>query len=350
MVALDSRVQGLQLCLRESMTKFRGSDSTDLEICTAGYKPIALYLNEQMIPILDKLGVSHEWFFDLQKQEIERLSLVSSTAKHAAKFLASHAIGDKLRLPWFIEKLSHIDLAFQQDEFLTRVVEAAVLVQLRNLKYKARIPVKEGFTLLSILDETGILKEGEVFCIADIDGVAKVITSQRDEKIIVTRSPALHPGDIQTAVAVEVPNESPLMKLRNCIAFSQKGPRDLPSMLSGGDLDGDLYHIIFDRKARLNRPPFEPADYPRVSPRELHREVEKSDMTDFFVEFMEVDQLGRICVMHKIIADQSEEGVSDARCIDLAEMASTAVDFSKTGQPVSTRSNLYTIASYFPSG
>jgi hypothetical protein len=36
----------------------------------------------------------------------------------------------------------------------------------------------------------------------------------------------------------------------------------------------------------------------------------------------------------RMLADQSEEGVNDERCIKLAEMASTAVDFSKTGIPV----------------
>ncbi|KAG9233793.1 rna-dependent rna polymeras-like protein [Amylocarpus encephaloides] len=334
MLALDSRLKGTKLCLRESMTKFRGSDSADLEICTAGYKPIPLYLNEQMIPILEKLGVSDNWFYKLQRNEIERLHSTTATAKNAAKFLASHSIGDQIKLPWFIERLSQMKLAFQQDDFLTRVVEAAVLVQLRTLKYKARIPVKHGYTLLGIMDETGILNEGQVFCITDDSGVSRVITGQNGQEVIVTRSPALHPGDVQTAVAVEVPSSSPLMKLQNCIVFSQRGSRDLPSMLSGGDLDGDLYHVIFDHRASITRPTFTPADYPRQPPRELDREVESSDMTDFFVEFMETDQLGRICNTHKMIADQSRQGVTDPYCIMLAEMASTAVDFSKTGIPV----------------
>ena len=54
-------------------------------------------------------------------------------------------------------------------------------------------------------------------------------------------------------------------------------------------------------------------------------------MTDFFLTFMATDQLRRICNAHKILADQSEDGTNDTRCIVLAEMASTAVDFSKTG-------------------
>lgn len=233
----------------------------------------------------------------------------------------------------FLGKLPQLQLSFQDDIFLTDVVEKAVLIQLRSLKYKARIPVKDAFTLLGIMDETGILEEGQIFCIVDVDGRARVITGENGQRVIITRSPALHPGDVQLAAAVTVPESSPLMQLRNCICFSQKGSRDLPSKLSGGDLDGDTFHIVFDPNART-REPFAPADYARQAPRELNRPVQRQDMTDFFVKFMETDQLGRICNTHKMLADQSEKGVNDERCIKLAEMASTAVDFSKTGIPV----------------
>jgi len=63
-----------------------------------------------------------------------------------------------------------------------------------------------------------------------------------------TQSPALHPDDVQLVQAVILPQSSALWNLRNCIVFSQNGLRDLPSMLSGGDLDGDLYNIIYDEQ------------------------------------------------------------------------------------------------------
>jgi hypothetical protein len=335
MLSLDTRLLGTSVFLRPSMTKFTGSTSNDLEICTAGHKPIPLYLNEQVIKILEDLRVPPQLFLNLQAKEVNRLRLITSSTINAAQFLKTSSIGDKIHLPWFLDKLSKMNLAFQDDSFLTDVVEAAVLIQLRTLKYKARIPVKDGFTLLGVMDETGILEEGQIFCIVDVDGESKVFTARDGGKVVITRSPALHPGDIQLAKAVTVPNDSPLMKLRNCICFSQKGSRDLPSMLSGGDLDGDIYHIFFDPRIR---PAPEniclPADYARQSPVELSRPVNKSDMINFFVKFMETDQLGRICNAHKMLADQSDQGVNDPDCIKLAEMASTAVDYSKTGKEV----------------
>jgi hypothetical protein len=330
MLSLDSRLEGKSVFLRESMIKFRESNSTDLEICTAGYKPTPLYLNQQMIKILEDMGVDHHFFMNLQAMEVERLRMTTSSTEKASKFLKTHSIGDKINLSWFIGRLSQLQLSFQDDKFLTDVVEAAVLMELRALKYKARIPVKDGYTLLGIMDETGILEEGQIFCIVEIDGKARVITGKNGKEVIITRSPALHPGDIQLATAVIVPEESPLMQLRNCICFSQKGSRDLPSKLSGGDLDGDTYHIIFDSNAQPVTP-FPPADYARQKPLDLGRPVTRQDMTDFFVTFMETDQLGRICNAHKMLADQSDEGVLDHRCVLLAKMASTAVDFSKTG-------------------
>ena len=105
--------------------------------------------------------------------------------------------------------------------------------------------------------------------------------------------------------------------------------------IRGGDLDGDLYNIIFDENLYPKRIS-EPADYPIVDPIDIHRIVNRSDMTDFFVLFMENDQLGRIATMHQTLADLKKDGTFDPDCIMLAGLHSSAVDFSKTGIPVSS--------------
>lgn len=180
------------------------------------------------------------------------------------------------------------------------------------------------------MDETGFLQEGQVFCPVHSEKGGMVIVG----KILITRSPALHPGDVQYVEAIDVPEDSPLRALHNCVVFSSKGERDLPSKLSGGDLDGDLYNIIFSRDL-FPRSMSDPADYPIVNPVDIGREVTRSDMTDFFILFMENDQLGRIAVNHQKLADQREKGTFHPDCITLASLHSTAVDFSKTGIPVS---------------
>lgn len=181
-----------------------------------------------------------------------------------------------------------------------------------------------------IMDETGFLQEGQVYLPVQIEN--RRVTFEG--RVIVTRSPALHPGDVQVAKAVDVPEDSPLRDLHNCVVFSSKGQRDLPSQLSGGDLDGDLYNIIYMDNL-FPKSKSEPADYPIMKPIDIGREVTRPDMTDFFIRFMENDQLGRIAVTHLTLADQRDQGTFDPDCTLLAGLHSTAVDFSKTGIPVS---------------
>jgi RNA dependent RNA polymerase len=331
-IALDSRLNGHVLQLRPSMIKFSGSDSTDIELCSAAYKPLPLFLNRQVIKILEDLGVNDKFFLNLQAQAVEQLRKATLNPINTAEFLSAHNVGKVVRLPWFIKKLESYKLNFQADPFLRDVVQTAVLIELRDLKHRSRIPVRKGVTLLGIMDETGFLEEGQVFITVDTEqGKRSVI---HGKPIIVTRCPALHPGDVQLVTAVKsIPENSPLWQLSNCICFSQKGSRDMPSQLSGGDLDGDLYQIIYDPQAMpIN--PTAPADYPRQNPQNIGRRVQREDMTDFFIEFMATDQLGRIATNHQVLADQSELGTFDNACIVLAGMHSTAVDFSKTGIPV----------------
>lgn len=104
----------------------------------------------------------------------------------------------------------------------------------------------------------------------------------------------------------------------------------MPSKLSGGDLDGDLYNLIYDHRL-YPKYVVDPADYPTPTAIDIGREVTRDDMTDFFVDFMQNDKLGLIATLHQILADQYKDGVFNKECILLAEMHSTAVDFSKTG-------------------
>jgi len=180
------------------------------------------------------------------------------------------------------------------------------------------------------MDETDFLQEGEVYCFIETEAGGQLLTGS----VIITRSPALHPGDVQCVTAVDPPEESPLRALHNVVVFSSRGQRDLPSQLSGGDLDGDLYNVIYDQSLYPKRLAH-PADYTNQPPIDIGRPVERSDMTDFFILFMENDALGLIATLHQVLADRKELGTFDRECILLAEMHSTAVDFSKTGIPVS---------------
>ncbi|KAF1842606.1 RdRP-domain-containing protein [Cucurbitaria berberidis CBS 394.84] len=336
MLALDARLEGKVMMVRPSMVKFESNDKANLEICDMANKPIPLVLNRQTIKILEDLGVPKEWFFQQQNRALRRLQLITAHIANTVGFLQRQKIADSIGFPQLLRRLSEIGIDYRNDRFLCSVVETTILCELRLLKHKARIPIEKGVTLFGIMDETGYLEEGEVYVtFDDADFISGHMSDLDGLEVIVTRSPALHPGDIQLATNIIPPDFHPLRMLKNCIVFSQKGKRDLPSCLSGGDLDGDLYGIIWDQRAvKQCNSLYEPADYPRVEPLNLGRTVTREDMTDFFVQFMATDQLGLIAVKHMILADQKDAGTADQDCLLLAQMHSTGVDYSKSGIPV----------------
>jgi hypothetical protein len=333
MLSLDTALRGRVIHVRDSMLKFESDDDKALEICDVASKPIRMVLNRSVVKILEDMNAPKDWFLGLQAKELQRLRLVTREVGNTAAFLDHQGIGDAIKLGGLLRNLGQLDIDYKEDPFLKGAVEAVVLQELRLLKYKARIPVPQGITLFGVMDETGYLKEGEVF-------VTYTVVKGRHARppgaqaVLVTRSPALHPGDIQTARNVIPPAGHPLRAQRNCIFFSQFGDRDLPSQLSGGDLDGDLFNIVWDPQLVTFLRPYQPADYPRVTPLVVNEKITSKHMADFFIEFMKSDNLGLIANRHLILADQRETGTLDPDCIKLAELHSSAVDFSKTGRPV----------------
>ncbi|KPI41804.1 putative RNA-dependent RNA polymerase 1 [Cyphellophora attinorum] len=329
MLTLDTRLQGQQMRLRHSMIKYSGSPLDDVEICGHNGRPLPLKLNRQLIKILEDLGVEAKHFMVLQNRAIERLRLSALSREMAIEFIMKNFSDGSGGLPRLLKSLRLIGVDLAEDDFLREILGALIQIELRELKYRTRILVENGLTLYGISDETQWLQEGQVFVTATEDDEPEVITG----RLVVTRSPALHPGDVQVVTAVEPPKDSPLWNLRNCVVFNQKGARDLPSMLSGGDLDGDLYHVIYDKELMPKRlstaAAYEPAEAIDIG-----RPVTANDMTKFFIDFMQNDQLGRIATLHQVIADTSEEGVFDKSCLLLSELHSTAVDFSKSGVAV----------------
>jgi len=339
MISLDSTLTDNVLRLRPSMIKFNGVDSWKIEICGSGIKPLPMYLNRQLIKILEDLGIPADYLLEIQQEEVDSLRKISQSPVLAASFLERSNLAQSTRMPFLIRALVRLKLNFLNDRFLRRMLELAVIVKLRELKYRSRIRVNQGLTLYGIMDETGFLREGEVYCpFLSETGQRQILIGNR---LVITRAPALHPGDVQLVNAVDVPDDSPLNDLHNCIVFSQKGERDLPSKLSGGDLDGDLYNIIYDVRlchdgqGRSLRAAV-PADYPRLQAPALNRLVQREDIINHFLTFMQQDQLGRIATLHQILADAKPDGTMNRDCLVLAELHSTAVDFSKTGIPVST--------------
>ncbi|KAH6613232.1 RNA dependent RNA polymerase-domain-containing protein [Chaetomium tenue] len=286
MLAIDPSLEGKVICIRPSMAKF-GSTDMQLEICDMASNPMPMVLNRQLIKILEDMGAPDRWFLNLQSRELQRLRTISSTVYNTASFLRAQRIGESIQLHKFLRQIEAMGLDYRRDDFLRRAVEAVLLSELRLLKHKARIPVRNGMTLFGIMDETGFLKEGEVY-----------VTFDPEEN---RHSQPPGPGRVLW------------------------GERSPSNQLSGGDLDGDVFHVIWDPAVVNAVRTFEPAAYPRVKLLELDRPVTPADIAAFFVDFMRTDHLGVIATRHMILADQREKGTLDGDCIKLAELHSSAI-------------------------
>ncbi len=101
-------------------------------------------------------------------------------------------------------------------------------------------------------------------------------------------------------------------------------------MISGGDLDGDRYTVIWD-KSLFPEHDFKPMKFtkPQVAA-ELN--VYPDAHINFFVKYMATDSLGQIANAWLSHAESDiQKGAASDECKQLAELFSLAVDYPKTG-------------------
>ena len=160
MISLDSRLQGDALYLRPSMVKFPGSPSLNIEICGAGFKPLPMYLNRQLIKLLEDLGVGPDAFMTLQTKAVDLLRMITSSPVNASSFLRRSKIGVAARLPWLVRELWQHGFSYADEDFLRNIVELATLIELREIKHRSRIKVEHGVTLYGRLKCSFLCKWG----------------------------------------------------------------------------------------------------------------------------------------------------------------------------------------------
>ncbi|KAJ3086970.1 hypothetical protein HK102_012069 [Quaeritorhiza haematococci] len=196
-------------------------------------------------------------------------------------------------------------------------------------------------------------------------------------RVVITRSPCLHPGDIRVVEALGL-NDPRLLKIRpktaptakkgakdrnkdneddvpiptppphleclvDVVAFSQHGTVPLPQMIAGGDLDGDTFFVSIVKVGLAKTvtyderliPPrtVEPMDYSPGKEPKLERDVKIEDVKKHFVNYLRQNNLGQIANAWLGTADRAEMGALDPAALALSELHSLAVDFPKRGVP-----------------
>ncbi|KAI9715875.1 MAG: hypothetical protein M1812_005695 [Candelaria pacifica] len=307
----------------------------------------AATLNRQIIIVLSALGVPDENFVSKLKEMLKNLAEAMTDEKMALRLLQKHI--DPNQMTTNLASLVLEGFMRTKEPFVTSLLQLWRAWSIKYLKSHAKIVIEQGAFLLGCVDETKTLvghfeaafdreelsqkqrlkSLPEIFVqVSDTETKGRYIV--KEGVCLLARNPSLHPGDIRVVRAVDVPA---LHHLRDVVVLPQTGDRDIASMCSGGDLDGDDYLVIWDKDLLPTEWNHEPMDYTPPKPLTLDRMVTVDDITSFFVNYMKNDRLPQIAHAHLATADLMDDGVKDEKCLKLASLHSMAVDYVKSGQP-----------------
>lgn len=201
MVSVDGTLRGRRLCIRPSMEKFEAPHSLTLDIAQAFDRPLPAFLNRPLIQILEDLGSDASAVMAIQRRAVEDVESARSSLLKAANLLERNGLGSAARAPSTLRRISRLlgsdNLGAWVDPFASFWIDLGIVDALSSIKFKARIPV-EGHTLVGVPDEDGVLGEGEIFACIRKPGQADEYLSG---DICISRSPTIHPGDVQVSSA-----------------------------------------------------------------------------------------------------------------------------------------------------
>lgn len=327
-----------KLALRSSMLKFE-SKNWMLNV-TKWSESMPCYLNREIIILLSTLGIEDDIFLALLEEQLQLLCQMLTNREAALKVLESMGGIDGKGV---LARMLRQGYEPNREPYLLTMLQSLYENQLSDLRSRSRIFVPKGRVLVGCLDETGILDYGQVYVritmnkselhsgeqafFHKVDDTTSILKG----KVVVTKNPCLHPGDVRVLEAV-YDEKLDGMGLVDCLVFPQKGERPHPNECSGGDLDGDQYFISWDENLIPART-VEPMDYTGRRPRIMDHDVTLEEIHKFFVDYMVGDTLGAISTAHLVHADREPDKALSSKCLELAALQSMAVDFAKSGAP-----------------
>lgn len=344
MLVVSPQAKHQEIHIRPSQHKF-STGHQGLEIIRWSQFCMA-NLNRQLIAVLSTLGVADEVFHDKLRKMLTNLDEILADHMHAMYLLRKYVDPNQMTLT--ISQMVSDGFYESGEPFVMSLLALWRAWQVKYLKEKAKIVIDRGACLLGVMDESATLKgfsydnipgpeasyEEKVAALPEIFVQVYRADAGKYEIVegicIIARNPSLYPGDIRVVRAVNCPQ---LSHLKDVVVLPQLGDRDIASMCSGGDLDGDDYLVIWDTDLLPNDWFRQPMDYSPSKGVELDRPVTVNDITSFFVTYMKNDCLPRIALAHLAWADYLEGGVEERKCIQLAKLHSDAVDYKKTGNP-----------------
>jgi RNA-dependent RNA polymerase len=315
-----------EIHIRESQYKFPAK-LLGLEIIRSS-QFVSAVLNRQLIVLLSTLNVPDKPFLGMLQGMLADLETAIIDEKMAVHLLQKNIDFNQTTLT--MASMVFDGFLESKEPFMMSMMKLWRSWMIKFLKEKAKIFVPNGACLLGCVDEYGVLR-GHVYE-DQIPGLSQAEKINRLPEIffqvdpsrrgryqviegicILARNPSLHPGDIRIVKAVDKPE---LRHLKNVVVLPQTGDRDLASMCSGGDLDGDDYLVIWDKTLLPDHNHWNqtPMDFTPPPPVPLDRPVTVNDITDFFVQYIKNDKIATIAHAHLAWADFEDDGVNNGKC------------------------------------
>ncbi|TFK88343.1 RdRP-domain-containing protein [Polyporus arcularius HHB13444] len=237
------------IAYRSSMIKFAGGP-TELELVNFSEAPRMTHLNIQLILLLTTLGVPLNVFERMLDKQLQAMADIPTDRARALQCIRRSYRPDPSDPDSDLEedgpanwgqRLTSMLMAPQDlaEPYLRTELLKFQKWQYSSLAKKLQLQVQEAGYVIGVVDELGVLEEGEVFLkLPHLK--SEYITGQ----VAITRMPCFSTGDIRKFTAVVRPE---LDHIENCVVFSRKSSRSVPDMIASGDLDGDLYMVIWDQ-------------------------------------------------------------------------------------------------------
>lgn len=308
--------QMLELCKRSLKRKQIFLFSFIYSICF----PLGrLCLNYEVINLLTYRKICSERLMVYQLRNV--LWLITALVSNRS---ASEVLREKVLRNFSWTQVSHY-IQFAKEPFFHRILHTTISNNLHQLVTRAHIRVPQARYMFGVVDEFCVLKHGEVFVQITDDNGEKIVL---EGSIAITKNPCRHPGDLRVLKAV---NKRELCHLYDVLVFPQQGARPHPSEISGSDLDGDEYTVIWDPDLVPTSSNATPYNYDSgPAPEPLDRVVNRNDRLNVILGICEQDNLGRLSNIHSIITDLY--GIDSRKAISLAGALSEELDSVKSGQ------------------
>ncbi|EZG67978.1 RNA-dependent RNA polymerase [Gregarina niphandrodes] len=398
------------IAFRESQKKFE-SAAVSLEICEWS-RPISLQLNKDLILLLSTWNVPDSAFLNLLKEEQDSLVGLFQSRRNALSFLFTPRLQSATAISNLLMWLIRTGFDPLTSPFMTSCLRHLRRWIWRDDLHEFRLACPKGAQAFGVNDNTGILKYDNGIGMPQVFlqishrsrhtlmqselGFKTALNYRLDDEldeegsrntdcwvikghVLVSKSPSHDPGDIIVCEAIDDPG---LYHLVDVVVFpgpgpivhprhpgngdhsyyrsrgtTYNGPRDIPNMMSGGDLDGDMFQIIWEpsivkpaAKKFLDCPdecPHPPGDYtipftagerPTVISEliDANSEIKKIETPqEWFVHYHRYDNLSLLSVrwLYKMLDSSVYRGLKGRHpeCLDLAARASLSVDFAKQG-------------------